>query len=198
MSATADNPAAAPTSRRFAPRPQPPVCPTRRGFEDRPRADSRRRSSLRVYEWPHSYSGGRDGPALTAASTRGGAIGDANVRRCQGARRQARYAILAMRSRGRPKTGDPSCEIAAVCGHASAPPTADAALGFPVRLHGVRGRVGRSNEGSRPTSIAWGTLSPVQQRNQPATLTILFWRTTTEGMAQLDRARPVPCRCPSA
>ena|ERR1700674_1149282 len=61
--------AAAPAWRRFAPRRQRPACPTRRGFEERPRADSRWRSSSRVYEWPHSYSGGRDSPARSAAST---------------------------------------------------------------------------------------------------------------------------------
>ena len=87
MSATAGDAAASPAWRQFARRPQCPTCPTRRGFEERPRADSRRQSSSRGSEWSPSCSGGLHGPVPSAASTGGGAIGDANARRCQGARR---------------------------------------------------------------------------------------------------------------
>jgi hypothetical protein len=92
--------------RRFAPRPQCPVCPTRREFEERPRAYSRQRSSSQVYEWSRSYSGGLDGSTLSAASTGGGATGDANARRCQGARQSGLCANPATRWRAAAKTVD--------------------------------------------------------------------------------------------
>ena len=73
MSATAADAVVAQAWRRFAQRPQCPTYPTRRGFEERPRADSRRPSSSRGYEWPRSYLGGLDGSELIAASTDVGA-----------------------------------------------------------------------------------------------------------------------------
>src|SRR2546425_8008457 len=106
MSATAGGAAAAQAWRRFAPRPPRQVCPTRRGFEERPTVDSQRRSSSPVYEWLHSCWDGRDGFVLSAASTGGGAIGDANAPRCQGARRPGLYASPATRGRAASKTVD--------------------------------------------------------------------------------------------
>jgi hypothetical protein len=42
---------------------------------------------IRVFEWSKSYTGARNGPALSAGSIGGEASGDASARRCPGARR---------------------------------------------------------------------------------------------------------------
>jgi hypothetical protein len=93
-----------------------------------------------VSEWLHLCWGGRDGPALRAASTGGEAIADANARRCQGERRPGPCANPATCWRAASKI----VGLYGVVGNASrsarTPLTADAVPDSRTRPLGVHSR----------------------------------------------------------